>query len=789
MLEKPGVVSISAECQKAWRQLLRDGRHVQYKKVNSAMVEFQVDGAVATLQRTHHGEDRLPDVEKYDLGDGYRLVCQRLRTRDEKPHLVFLFVGDHEDAEHWLTRHTGYRYVAGRKDREIAFVPFTASGERPPVMPPPSPTLTDQDFTTAVFERLTPEDWEHLQVSDPTQKALLGVTLESTLEAGFAVLDGTGDLPDRSESCLLDLLVCALEHDEPGFLRRLEVLRNEARVPPWDQVSGLLRDTPVGEQFVSFDDSARLGEFQELSETPRWREWLTYLHPDQAFLATGEFLGPVRVRGVSGSGKTCIAVHRARYLARRYDGLVFLVTYNQSLKLLLQSLIRDLCGVELPAIHFWTIQELARGFFEQLTGERALPVVADAKRKEVFSSLRQGAQFVAGPIRAFERQHPPLFLENEVAFVRNRYAISNRRSYLEDDLSWRADAVGPDDREVVLQVVDAYEEELRDRGILDADGVLLECLKLLEEQQRKRRAATPVAWYLFGAGGGSAAPVLPGPRSIVADEMQDFSQNELRLLAALVPQDQPDTLFLVGDGEQRVYRRGFSLAAAGIDTTRRAFALTKSYRNSREIMDAAHAVIEHYTFAELDSNIREKPLRPDYPARTGERPRLVKFPTEEAEVAWVAKDVFRELADNGLQPGEILLVSGSPRHREELRDALQRLGTPACDLREDVELDSSRVKISTIESAKGHECSVVYVAGVVEGSIPYLPIDDEGERINASRLYVAMSRARDRLCLTWSNFGSDGRPNTPSRFLRQHLLGHVDEYVCRSGRLEQLIDP
>ena len=46
-------------------------------------------------------------------------------------------------------------------------------------------------------------------------------------------------------------------------------------------------------------------------------EWMVYLHPSQRAIANANFNGPARVRGGPGTGKTVVALHRARVLARK----------------------------------------------------------------------------------------------------------------------------------------------------------------------------------------------------------------------------------------------------------------------------------------------------------------------------------------------------------------------------------------------------------------------------------------------------------------------------------------
>lgn len=53
--------------------------------------------------------------------------------------------------------------------------------------------------------------------------------------------------------------------------------------------------------------------------------------------------------------------------------------------------------------------------------------------------------------------------------------------------------------------------------------------------------------------------------------------------------------------------------------------------------------------------------------------------------------------------------------REQMQSALDRLKIAYTPLREDADYESERVKVSTIESAKGHEFGDVFIMGLVEG--------------------------------------------------------------------------
>jgi hypothetical protein len=102
-------VHTTKEYEKSRENLLTRGKIGKdvYDKARVAEAEA-LQGFIQTVPRTHHGEARIPDAEKYDLPGDFRLVVQRINGLDAGR--VFLFVGSHEDAEKWLERNRGLRW-------------------------------------------------------------------------------------------------------------------------------------------------------------------------------------------------------------------------------------------------------------------------------------------------------------------------------------------------------------------------------------------------------------------------------------------------------------------------------------------------------------------------------------------------------------------------------------------------------------------------------------------------------------------------------------------------------
>jgi ATP-dependent DNA helicase UvrD/PcrA len=92
------------------------------------------------------------------------------------------------------------------------------------------------------------------------------------------------------------------------------------------------------------------------------------------------------------------------------------------------------------------------------------------------------------------------------------------------------------------------------------------------------------------------------------------------------------------------------------------------------------------------------------------------------------------------------------------------------------------VTLASMHAAKGMEWDAVILPGLVEGVMPIVyartgPAIEEERRL----LYVAVTRARERLFLSWASArGPDGRPSSqPSRYLP--VLGYAAEPVPRRG--------
>lgn len=82
--------------------------------------------------------------------------------------------------------------------------------------------------------------------------------------------------------------------------------------------------------------------------------------------------------------------------------------------------------------------------------------------------------------------------------------------------------------------------------------------------------------------------------------------------------------------------------------------------------------------------------------------------------------------------------------------------------------DGSVVHLSTIHLAKGLEFDVVFIAGAAEGVLPHIRSMDSDDAIEEERrlMYVAMTRARKKLFISFSGMPSRFLSEVPPEYLR-----------------------
>ncbi len=432
--------------------------------------------------------------------------------------------------------------------------------------------------------------------------------------------------------------------------------------------------------------------------------WMVWLDPRQARLVAQQWSGPARIRGPSGTGKSVVALHRAKRLAA--EGKRVLVTsFVKTLPRVQEQLFSRLAPdhrerVEFRGLHSWACRLLdQRGVRLDLDGDPQTWFNLAWQRFGVTSALANLAV-------------PPRYWFDEVQTVIKGRGITEYDAYAQLSRIGRSTALRPVHREAVWAIFQEYERIRRDLGRHDWADVLL----LARDSLR-------------------AQPLEPGYDAVVADEVQDLTCVGAQLLYALAG-DSPDGLLFVGDGQQAVYPGGFTLAEAGISVVGRAAVLDRNYRNGSQIIAAALGVVADDAYDDLESNrfAGTRDLEVDRDGGT-----VVTRPDSSGLVAQVGFDHAR-----GVRHGDMAVLCPINSQAEQWIATLTRDGVPAIALTDYDGRPVDAVKVGTYQRAKGLEFAAVYLPD--HRAVPAPQRSNESDDADAERaalerrqLFVAMA--------------------------------------------------
>lgn len=461
-------------------------------------------------------------------------------------------------------------------------------------------------------------------------------------------------------------------------------------------------------------------------------DWMLFLAPDQRRLVYADYNGPSRVKGVTGSGKTVVAIHRALHLARTIgsEGDILFLTYGNRLPGVVEHLLKKLAGEnapELKRIKCLTIHQLCYWILRE-NGD-VINVATDNDKLWALITAINDIQPHFPKLKLWKMDSQ--FFIDEIQYSIKGRAISTFEQYAGLERSGRGSALSESERKAMWQVYLKYQHYLNQKGLWDYEDYILEALALIRSGKIRR-------YY----------------RAAIVDEIQDLNAATMMLLRTIVKPASND-LFLVGDGLQKLYPGGYVLSNLGIDIVGRGTVLKRNYRNTQQILRAAYAMVKNNHFNDLDDE-ESVVEEPEYSPRNGELPVIKGFQKTEDEIEWVKQEITRLKQEKGLKDKDFAILY---RWRSPYQELLSKiLRYPVTEIKKDPETYfGSAIKISTFDSAKGLEFKVVFLVGVTDATkVPKDDLSLEGIALEEylkherSRLFVAMTRARDLLYITYS---------------------------------------
>jgi superfamily I DNA/RNA helicase len=238
--------------------------------------------------------------------------------------------------------------------------------------------------------------------------------------------------------------------------------------------------------------------------------------------------------------------------------------------------------------------------------------------------------------------------------------------------------------------------------------------------------------------------------AVMIDEGHDFKPDWLKLIAQMVD-PATNSLLILYDDAQSIYsssgKRKFSFSSVGIQAQGRTTILRLNYRNTSDVLSVAYEFAKEF-LTPADAEEDGVPLiRPDTAGRRGPKPVLNQLPTLGKEGDSIAAE-FSAINKAGWPWREMAVVYRTKFIGEEITKRLRAARIPVQLLGESggkrtFDPSEDSVKVMTMHSSKGLEFPVVAIPG-----LGYMPYEGWDVKEEAKLLYVAMTRAMERLVMT-----------------------------------------
>ena len=253
---------------------------------------------------------------------------------------------------------------------------------------------------------------------------------------------------------------------------------------------------------------------------------------------------------------------------------------------------------------------------------------------------------------------------------------------------------------------------------------------------------------------------------IFVDEYQDTDPIQYRIVKALAESHQ--NLRVVGDDDQGIYGwRGADiqniLNFEKDYLKAKIISLGQNYRSTQRIVETSRAL------AEFNPDRREKEL---FTRKfEGEKVKYLHCANDKEEASNIATFIRRAVDEGGQSSRDFAVLYRTNKQADAFKTALSDLEIPYHVIRDSLDTHAIGVSIMTIHKSKGLEFPNVFVTGICKDLLPHYYNSDEknwGEELRL--LYVAMTRAKNWLCLSSYEEGKSRRKRGRSPFLERGYI-------------------
>ena len=448
-------------------------------------------------------------------------------------------------------------------------------------------------------------------------------------------------------------------------------------------------------------------------------KWRVFLHPTQRKLVNKNYSGAARVLGGAGTGKTVVAMHRAKHLA---SGLkdkerILFTTYTANLASDIKDNLRKICTLdELRRIDVINLDAWVAQFLRE-HGYSA-EIVYDDKLTKLWEDAVAATDFSGEfPVSFYEEEY------NRIGVAQEAFSLEK---YIKASRTGRGTRLDRKKRMQIWKVFEAYQNKMKEQKVRDINTAMYECRLLLLKSNSETRY-----------------------KHVIVDEGQDLSVNGFRLLRAIAGEEHENDIFIVGDAHQRIYKNKAVLSKCGINVCGRSSILRINYRTTEEIRKAAFALLNGISFDDLDDNFDTGDCCQSL--THGKAPQVNRFANANEEFDYILKEI-KGLVDCAVSAKNICVVARTHKLLDDYISQFTAKGIRCYEIKgnkaDNRGLDG--IRVATMHRVKGLEFQYIFIVAANKRIVPLASAIDQTDSISKMEtmtaekclLYVALTRAQ-----------------------------------------------
>ena len=402
---------------------------------------------------------------------------------------------------------------------------------------------------------------------------------------------------------------------------------------------------------------------------------------------------PIQIKGVAGSGKTTVALYRAKHLLETQGTLfqtakVIIFTFNKTLSAYIKAInpfinggyrkesneitpkTPDGLNVQVINFHSW-----AYGF----VGIEYSQTIMQWTQIEIINNIKAQLNSNISNSKVLDKSSE-FFLE-EISWIKGKL-FERKKEYLDAKRTGRgtADRITKNDKDVVWDVYNRYNAELKNRGKIDFDDYAILSLNKIKNSPN----------------------FSPPFTHIIIDEAQDLNKAQILTISQLVDRD-TNSLSIIADAAQRIYKSGFSWSEVGINVRGgRTIEFKKNYRNTVHIANAALSLLSH-------EHDKSEFTKVEAALKGGEKPKIGFFNMYDDQLNQLNKELISLSNNNELSNSVILHRTNIGVKGVDNFLTSHGYSTELVRSNQPVNYESDSIKICTMSSVKGLEFMNVFI--------------------------------------------------------------------------------